>query len=151
MSDHKNFISVSDLAKKIGKSESTIKRLAVKLRNIEPLAIKVLGKKIYINTDYLHLVVGITDRPTTDQEQPKTDNDRPTTDQLTESMQKTIEILERELAAKNELINRLTSTVENMTAQSDFQNKLLGNLSLQIKPPKIKKLTWLQRLFKRVD
>jgi uncharacterized coiled-coil protein SlyX len=151
MSDHKNFISVSDLAKKIGKSESTIKRLAVKLRNIEPLAIKVLGKKIYINTDYLHLVVGITDRPTTDQEQPKTDNDRPTTDQLTESMQKTIEILERELAAKNELINRLTATVENMTALSDYQNKVLSNLSLQIKPPKIEKLTWWQRWFKRVD
>jgi len=149
MSDHKNFISVSDLAKKIGKSESTIKRLAVKLRNIEPLAIKVLGKKIYINTDYLHLVVGITDRPTTDQEQPKTDNDRPTTDQLTESMQKTIEILERELAAKNELINRLTATVENMTALSDYQNKVLSNLSLQIKPPKIEKLTWWQRLFKK--
>jgi hypothetical protein len=149
MSDHKNFISVSDLAKKIGKSESTIKRLAVKLRNIEPLAIKVLGKKIYINTDYLHLVVGITDRPTTDHEQPKTDNDRPTTDQLTESMQKTIEILERELAAKNELINRLTATVENMTALSDYQNKVLSNLSLQIKPPKIEKLTWWQRLFKK--
>jgi hypothetical protein len=149
MSDHKNFISVSDLAKKIGKSESTIKRLAVKLRNIEPLAIKVLGKKIYINTDYLHLVVGITDRPTTDHEQPKTDNNRPTSDQLTESMQKTIDILQSELAAKNELINRLTSTIENMTAQSDFQNKLLGNLSLQIKPPKIEKLTWWQRLFKK--
>jgi hypothetical protein len=149
MSDHKNFISVSDLAKKIGKSESTIKRLAVKLRNIEPLAIKVLGKKIYINTDYLHLVVGITDRLMNDHEQPKTDNDRPTSDQLTESMQKTIEILERELAVKNELINRLTATVENMTAQSDFQNKLLGNLSLQIKPPKIEKLTWWQRLFKK--
>jgi hypothetical protein len=151
MSDHKNFISVGDLAKKIGKSESTIKRLAAKLRTIEPLAIKVLGKKIYINTDYLHLVVGITDQPTSDQEQPKTDNERPTSDQLTESMQKTIDILERELAAKNELINRLTSTVENMTAQSDFQNKLLGNLSLQIKPPQIKKLTWWQRWFKRVD
>jgi hypothetical protein len=149
MSDHKNFISVGDLAKKIGKSESTIKRLAVKLRNIEPLAIKVLGKKIYINTDYLHLVVGITDRPTTDHEQPKTDNNRPTSDQLTESMQKTIDILQSELAAKNELINRLTSTIENMTAQSDFQNKLLGNLSLQIKPPKIEKLTWWQRLFKK--
>ena len=149
MSDHKNFISVSDLAKKIGKSESTIKRLAVKLRNIEPLAIKVLGKKIYINTDYLHLVVGITDRPTTDHEQPKTDNNRPTSDQLTESMQKTIDILQSELAAKNELINRLTSTIENMTAQSDFQNKLLGNLSLQIKPPKIEKLTWWQRWFKK--
>jgi len=148
MSDHKNFISVSDLAKKIGKSESTIKRLAVKLRNIEPLAIKVLGKKIYINTDYLHLVVGITDRPTTDQEQPKTDNDRPTTDQLTESMQKTIDILERELAAKNELINRLTDTIDKMNVISDFQNKVLNNVSLQIKPPKIKKLTWWQRFFK---
>ena len=151
MSDHKNFISVGDLAKKIGKSESTIKRLAAKLRTIEPLAIKVIGKKIYINTDYLHLVVGITDRPTNETDRPITDNERPTSDQLTESMQKTIEILERELAAKNELINRLTATVENMTAQSDFQNKLLGNLSLQIKPPKIEKLTWWQRWFKRVD
>jgi hypothetical protein len=37
MSDHKNFISVGDLAKKIGKSESTIKRLAAKLRNMQPL------------------------------------------------------------------------------------------------------------------
>ena len=142
MNDHKNFISVGDLAKKIGKSESTIKRLAAKLRTIEPLAIKVLGKKIYINTNYLHLVVGITDRPLTD-------NDRPTNDQLTESMQKTIEILERELAAKNELINRLTATVENMTAQSDFQNKMLSNLSLQIKTPKIEKLTWWQSWFKK--
>jgi hypothetical protein len=149
MSDHKNFISVGDLAKKIGKSESTIKRLAAKLRTIEPLAIKVIGKKIYINTDYLHLVVGITERQTSDHKQPTTDNDRQTSDQLTESMQKTIEILERELAAKNELINRLTATVENMTAQSDFQNKLLGNLSLQIKPPTVQKLNWWQRLFKK--
>jgi len=149
MSDHKNFISVSDLAKKIGKSESTIKRLAVKLRTIETLAVKTIGKKIYINTDYLHLVVGIIDQPTSETNRPLTDNERPTSDQLTESMQKTIEILERELAAKNELINRLTSTVENMTAQSDFQNKLLGNLSLQIKPPKIEKLNWFQRLFKK--
>jgi hypothetical protein len=149
MSDHKNFISVGDLAKKIGKSESTIKRLAVKLRNMQPLAVKTIGKKIYINTDYLHLVVGITDQPTSENNRPLTDNERPTSDQLTESMQKTIEILERELAAKNELINRLTATVENMTAQSDFQNKLLGNLSLQIKPPKIEKFNWLQRLFKK--
>jgi hypothetical protein len=64
-------------------------------------------------------------------------------------MQKTIDILQSELAAKNELINRLTSTIENMTAQSDFQNKLLGNLSLQIKQPQIKKLNWLQRLFNK--
>ena len=149
MSDHKNFISVGDLAKKIGKSESTIKRLAAKLRTIEPLAIKVLGKKIYINTDYLHLVVGITDQPTSETNRPITDNERPTSDQLTESMQKTIEILQSELSAKNELINRLTSTVENMTAQSDFQNKLLSNLSLQIKQPQIEKLNWLQRLFKK--
>jgi hypothetical protein len=149
MSDHKNFISVGDLAKKIGKSESTIKRLAAKLRTMQPLAVKTIGKKIYINTDYLHLVVGITDQPTSDQEQPTGDKERPTSDQLTESMQKTIEILERELAAKNELINRLTSTVENMTAQSDFQNKMLSNLSLQIKPPKIEKLTWWQRLFNK--
>jgi len=151
MNDHKNFISVGDLAKKIGKSESTIKRLAAKLRNIEPLAIKVIGKKIYINTDYLHLVVGVTEQPTSENNRPLTDNDRQTSDQLTESMQKTIEILERELAAKNELINRLTATVENMTAQSDFQNKVLSNISLQIKPPKIEKLNWWQRLFKRVD
>jgi hypothetical protein len=149
MSDHKNFISVGDLAKKIGKSESTIKRLAAKLRTIEPLAIKVLGKKIYINTDYLHLVVGITDQPTSETNRPITDNERPTSDQLTESMQKTIEILQSELSAKNELINRLTSTVENMTAQSDFQNKLLSNLSLQIKQPQIEKFNWLQRLFKK--
>jgi ParB-like chromosome segregation protein Spo0J len=151
MSDHKNFISVSDLAKKIGKSESTIKRLAVKLRNIEPLAIKVLGKKIYINTDYLHLVVGITDQPTSETNRPLTDNERPTSDQLTESMQKTIDILERELAAKNELINRLTATIDKMAVIGDFHNKVLNNVSLQIEPPKIKKLTWLQRLFKRVD
>jgi hypothetical protein len=149
MSEHKNFISVGDLAKKIGKSESTIKRLATKLRTIEPLAVKTIGKKIYINTNYLHLVVGITDQPTSENNRPTTDNERPTSDQLTETMQKTIEILERELAAKNELINRLTSTVENMTAQSDFQNKLLGNLSLQIKQPQIKKMNWLQRLFNK--
>jgi hypothetical protein len=149
MSDHKNFTSVSDLAKKIGKSESTIKRLAVKLRNIQPLAVKTIGKKIYINTDYLHLVVGITDRPTTDHKQPKTDNDRPMSDQLSETMQKTIDILQSELAAKNELINRLTSTIENMTAISDYQNKVLSNLSLQIKSPQIEKLNWWQRLFKK--
>ena len=64
-------------------------------------------------------------------------------------MQKTIDILERELAAKNELINRLSATVENMTALSDYQNKMLSNLSLQIKPPQIKKLNWWQRLFNR--
>jgi ribosome-binding protein aMBF1 (putative translation factor) len=144
MSDHKNFISVSDLAKKIGKSESTIKRLAVKLRNIEPLAIKVLGKKIYINTDYLHLVVGITDRPTTDQEQPKTDNDRPTSDQLTKVMQNTIEILERELAAKNWQIEQLTNTVENLTNTTDLQNKLMTKLAYQISSPGENKRTWWQ-------
>ena len=149
MTDHKNIISVSDLARKIGKSESTIKRLAVKLRNIQPLAVKTIGKKIYINTDYLHLVVGITDQPISQTDQPLTDHDRPMTDQLTESMQKTIDILERELAAKNELINRLSATVENMTALSDYQNKMLSNLSLQIKPPQIKKLNWWQKLFKR--
>jgi bacterioferritin (cytochrome b1) len=70
-------------------------------------------------------------------------------DQLSETMQKTIDILQSELAAKNELINRLTSTIENMTAQSDFQNKVLSNLSLQIKQPQIKKLNWLQRLFNK--
>jgi uncharacterized coiled-coil protein SlyX len=149
MNDHKNFISVGDLAKKIGKSESTIKRLATKLRTIEPLAVKTIGKKIYINTNYLHLVVGITDQPSSETNRPITDNERPTNDQLTESMQKTIEILERELAAKNELINRLSAAVENMTVLSDYQNKLLSNLSLQIKPPQIKKLNWLQRLFKK--
>jgi hypothetical protein len=146
MSDHKNFISVGDLAKKIGKSESTIKRLAVKLRNIQPLAVKTIGKKIYINPDHLHLVYGIT---LNEPDRPLTDNGRPTSDQLTESIQKTIDILQSELAAKNELINRLTSTIENMTAQSDFQNKVLSNLSLQIKQPQIKKLNWLQRLFKK--
>jgi hypothetical protein len=149
MSDHKNFISVSDLAKKIGKSESTIKRLAVKLRNIQPLAVKTIGKKIYINTNDLHLVVGITDQPTSETNRPITDTDRPTSDQLTETMQKTIDILQSELSAKNELINRLTSTIENMTALSDYQNKVLSNISLQIKQPQIKKLNWLQRLFKK--
>jgi bacterioferritin (cytochrome b1) len=64
-------------------------------------------------------------------------------------MQKTIDILQSELSAKNELINRLTSTIENMTALSDYQNKVLSNLSLQIKQPQIKKLNWLQRLFKK--
>jgi hypothetical protein len=146
MSDHKNFISVGDLAKKIGKSESTIKRLAVKLRNIQPLAVKTIGKKIYINPDHLHLVYGIT---LNEPERPTSETDRPMSDQLSETMQKTIDILQSELSAKNELINRLTSTIENMTAQSDFQNKLLGNLSLQIKQPQIKKLNWLQRLFKK--
>ena len=146
MSDHKNFISVGDLAKKIGKSESTIKRLAVKLRNIQPLAVKTIGKKIYINPDYLYLVSDIT---LNEPERPLTDNGRPMSDQLSETMQKTIDILQSELAAKNELINRLTSTIENMTAISDYQNKVLSNLSLQIKQPKIKKLNWLQRLFKK--
>lgn len=78
-----------------------------------------------------------------------TDHDRPMNDQLTKSMQKTIDILERELAVKNELINRLSATVENMTALSDYQNKMLSNLSLQIKPPQIKKNNWWQRLFNR--
>jgi hypothetical protein len=146
MSDHKNFTSVSDLAKKIGKSESTIKRLAVKLRNIQPLAVKTIGKKIYINPDYLYLVSDIT---LNEPERPLTDNGRPMSDQLSETMQKTIDILQSELAAKNELINRLTSTIENMTALSDYQNKVLSNLSLQIKQPQIKKLNWLQRLFKK--
>jgi hypothetical protein len=146
MSDHKNFTSVSDLAKKIGKSESTIKRLAVKLRNIQPLAVKTIGKKIYINPDYLYLVSDIT---LNEPERPLTDNGRPMSDQLSETMQKTIDILQSELAAKNELINRLTSTIENMTALSDYQNKVLSNLSLQIKQPQIKKLNWVQRLFKK--
>ena len=155
MSDHKNFTSVSDLAKKISKSESTIKRLAVKLRNIEPLAIKVLGKKIYINTDYLHLVVGITDRPTTDQERPKTENERPKTEnmssELSEAIQRerlqyesTIEILKGELAAKNRQIEQLTNTVENLTNTTDLQNKLMTKLTYQISSPGENKRTWWQ-------
>lgn len=150
MNDHKKFISVSDLAKKIGKSESTIKRLAAKLRNIEPFAIKTIGKKIFINLDYLYLVVGITEKQPTETDRPIIDHERQQTDQLTESMKKTIEILERELAAKNELISRLSSNLENLTAITDYQNKLMSNLSLQIKAPTTeKKQSWWQRLFKR--
>jgi hypothetical protein len=67
---------------------------------------------------------------------------------LTEAMQNTIEILKGELAEKNELINRLTATIDKMAVISDFHNKVLNNVSLQIEPPKIKKLTWWQRFFK---
>ena len=142
MTDHKNIISVSDLARKIGKSESTIKRLAVKLRNIQPLAVKTFGKKIYINTDYLHLVVGITDQPISQTDQPLTDHDRPMTDQLTKSMQKTIDILERELAAKNRQIEQLTTTVENLSNTTDLQNKLMTKLTYQISSPGENKRAW---------
>ncbi len=155
MSDQKKFISVGDLAKKIGKSESTIKRLAAKLRTIEPLAVKTIGKKIYINTDYLHLVVGITDQPTSDHKQPTTDNDRPLTEamsnELSEAIQReraqyenTIEILKSELSAKNRQIEQLTTTVENLSNTTDLQNKLMTKLTYQISSPGDNKRTWWQ-------
>jgi len=148
MSEHKNFISVGDLAKKIGKSESTIKRLAAKLRTIEPLAIKVLGKKIYINTDYLYLVVGITDQPMSNNERPTSEN---MSSELSEAIQRerlqyesTIEILQVELAAKYRQIEQLTNTVENLTNTTDLQNKLMTKLTYQISSPGENKRTWWQ-------
>ena len=148
MNDHKNFISVGDLAKKIGKSESTIKRLAVKLRNIQPLAVKTIGKKIYINTDYLHLVVGITDQPTGDKERPLTET---MSNELSEAIQReraqyesTIEILKSELSAKNRQIEQLTNTVENLTNTTDLQNKLMTKLTYQISSPGENKRAWWQ-------
>lgn len=162
MSDKKNWYSVSELAEHLNKSESTIKRLAKKLQSIEAGAVRYEGKKIFISTDHLPLVMS-------DHERPTSDNDRPLSDHMSDGknnalelelaeikererqrLEHTIEQLELELAEKNKQIDKLTTTIENMTETTELQNKLLDNLRLQIKTPVMLppvRSSWWQRIF----
>ena len=165
MSDHMSekikWLSVAELSKQLHKSESTIKRIAKKLQISQPKAVRYEGKKMLINAECIPPIVS-------GHSEQLTDNDKFLTDHVTDSdkttlerelievrererlrLENTIKTLEHELAAKNELINRLTTTVENLTTASEFQNNLLNNLSLQIRTPKLPKRNWWQRIFKR--
>jgi flagellar biosynthesis regulator FlaF len=65
-------------------------------------------------------------------------------------LEHTIEQLELELAEKNKQIDKLTTTIENMTETTELQNKLLDNLRLQIKTPVMLppvRRSWWQRIF----
>lgn len=44
------WLSVAELSKQLHKSESTIKRLANKLKVVQPKAVRYEGKKIFINS-----------------------------------------------------------------------------------------------------
>ena len=152
MKEKQNWYSVSELSTMFGKSESTIKRYADKLKAIEPLAVEIRGKKIFICSDYLHLILSDHERPTSENERPLTEN---MSNELSEAIQReraqyesTIEILKSELAAKNRQIEQLTNTVENLTSTTDLQNKLMTKLTYQISE-RTEKLNWWQRLFKR--
>ena len=148
MKEKQNWYSVFELSTKFGKSESTIKRYAEKLKGIEPSAVKYQGKKIFICSDYLHLVLS-------DHEQPTAENERPMAEtmnkELSESIQReraqyeaTIDILKSELSVKNRQIEQLTTTVENLSSTTDLQNKLMTKLTYQISSPGEKKRQWWQ-------
>jgi hypothetical protein len=153
MKEKQIWYSVSELSTTFGKSESTIKRYADKLKGIEPSAVEVRGKKIYICSDYLYLILS-------DQERPTVENERPTVEtisnELSEAIQRErlqyesiIEILKGELAAKNRQIEQLTNTVENLTNTTDLQNKLMTKLTYQISAPGENKRAWWQFWIKK--
>ena len=148
MKEKQNWYSVSELSTTFGKSESTIKRYADKLKAIEPLAVEVRGKKIFICSDYLHLILSDQERPTGDKERPTGET---MSNELSESIQReraqyeaTIEILKSELSAKNRQIEQLTTTVENLSNTTDLQNKLMTKLTYQISSPGEHKRAWWQ-------
>lgn len=148
MKEKQNWYSVSELSTRFGKSESTIKRYADKLKGIEPKAVEVRGKKIFICSDYLHLILSDHERPTSENERPLTET---MSNELSEAIQReraqyesTIEILKTELAAKNRQIEQLTNTVENLTNTTDLQNKLMTKLTYQISSPGENKPAWWQ-------
>lgn len=137
MKEKQNWYSVSELSTTFGKSESTIKRYADKLKTIEPLSVEVRGKKIFICSDYLHLILS-------DQERSTGENERPLNESLKLQYENTIEILKSELSAKNRQIEQLTNTIDNLTNTTDLQNKLMTKLTYQISSPGKKNRAWWQ-------
>lgn len=161
MSDKIKWLSVAELSKQLHKSESTIKRLAHKLQILHPKAVRHEGKKILINTEYLPTIMSGHSEPLTDNNELLTDSVADTDKTALERelievrererlrLENTIKTLEHELSEKNKQIDKLTTTVENLTTASEFQNNLLNNLSLQIRTPMLPKRTWWQRIFKK--
>ena len=152
MKEKQIWYSVSELSTTFGKSESTIKRYADKLKGIEPNAVQVRGKKIFICSDYLHLILSDQERPTGEKERPLTET---ISNELSEAIQrereefqKQIEFLKGEIAEKNKQIDKLTNTVENLSKPHDSVNTIAPGITYQLSEPTEKRYWW-QRLFKR--
>lgn len=119
------WLSVGEAAQRFNKSESAIKRLIYKLQKEVPALVKKEQGKLFISASAFDHD-RTTERPAAND---RTNGER-TTERLTERVKendyiKIIDILEKELTAKNEQISLLQ-------IDADQKNKLLMHLQTQL-------------------
>ena len=120
------WLSVGEAAQRFNKSESAIKRLIYKLQKEMPALVKKEQSRLFISASAFDQHRTTTERPAANE---RTTTERPNERAKENDYVKIIDILEKELTAKNEQISLLQ-------IDADQKNKLLMHLQtqLQIQP-----------------